>query len=1010
VSTCSRVLPFSSRMALASADAFEMVSNEFSSMNSLSIQSKAGAVRPGKRWKILLLILACYVIFATVGCGAGFAMPSDGLHASPTAVNFGDVPVNQEVDGSIMVSNSSPAPLMISKMSITGGAFSIQEKSDLPISIPAGSSRLLKVGFTPATVTDYSGQLTVLDPLAMPMAQIPLHGHGSSSGSAQFTLSDTALGFGSVAVNSSTTRALTLKSTGSLPLTVNSAAVSGAGFTIVGGRLPATLNQGQSMTLQVQFKPTAAGAATGKISIGSSSTSGSTAVVALSGTGTAAANPQLRVNPTSVVFSSLTVNTTKVLPLVLTSTGTSAVTVNSAAIAGAGFTIVGGSLPATLNPQQSVTLQVQFKPTAAGTATGKITVSSNSTSGSTAVVALSGTGAAAPKPQLTVSSTSLAFSSLTVKTAKVLPLVLTSTGTSAVTVNSAAIIGAGFTIVGGSLPATLNQGQSMSLQVQFKPTAAGSVTGKISISSNSNNGSTVVVALSGTGTAATNPQLTVSPTSLAFGSVTANTAKALSLVLTSTGTSAVTVNSAAIAGTGFTIVGGSLPATLNPQQSVTLQVQFKPTATGATAGKISIGSNSISGSTAVVALSGTGTAATNPQLTVSPTSLAFGSVTANTAKVLSLVLTSTGTSAVTVNSAAITGTGFTIVGGALPATLNPLQSVTLQVQFKPTVAGAAAGKITVSSNSTSGGTAVMALSGTGTAATNPQLTVSPTSLAFGSVTANTAKVLSLVLTSTGTSAVTVNSAAITGTGFTIVSQAFPATLNPQQSLTLQVQFKPTAASTASGQITVSSNSTSGSTAVVALTGTGAAANPQLTVSSTSLSFGSIAVNTATTLSVTLKSTGTTSVTVNSAAITGTGFSTIGGSFPLTLNASGTTTVQVQFKPTTAGAATGKLTISSNSSSGGTIAVSLGGTGTTTAHQVNLSWTAPSNTPDPVKGYNIYRSAGSGAMTLMNASIDTATSYVDSTVASGTSYNYVVKSVDSGGVESVGSNQIEVAVQ
>jgi hypothetical protein len=381
----------------------------------------------------------------------------------------------------------------------------------------------------------------------------------------------------------------------------------------------------------------------------------------------------------------------------------------------------------------------------------------------------------------------------------------------------------------------------------------------------------------------------------------------------------------------------------------------------------------------------------------------------NAAKALSLVLTSTGTSALTVNSAVITGAGFTIIGGTLPVTLNPQQSVMLQVQFKPTATGTASGQITVGSNSASGSTTVVALSGTGAAAANPQLTVSPTSVAFGSVTVNTPTIQTLTLQSTGTSAVTVNSAAITGAGFTIVSQAFPVTLNPQQSMTLQVQFNPTATGTASGQVTVSSNSTSGSTAVITLSGTGAAANPQLTVSSTNLSFRSIAVNTAITLSVTLKSTGTTPVTVNSVAITGTGFSTIGGSFPVTLNPSGTATVQVQFKPTTAGAATGKLTISSDSGSGGTVVVSLSGTGTTTAHQVDLSWTAPSSSPDPVAGYNIYRSTGSGAMTLINASIDTATSYMDSIVASGNSYNYVVKSVDSNGVESVGSNQIEVAV-
>jgi len=397
------------------------------------------------------------------------------------------------------------------------------------------------------------------------------------------------------------------------------------------------------------------------------------------------------------------------------------------------------------------------------------------------------------------------------------------------------------------------------------------------------------------------------------------------------------------------------------------------------------------------------------QLTLSTTALNFGSVAVNSAVTRALTLKSTGNQSLTINYAAVSGAGFTIVGGSLPARLRPYQSMTLQVQFKPTAAGGATGRITIYSNSASGSAKVVSLSGTGASAVNPQLTVSPTSLAFGSATVNTATLKTLTLQSTGTSAVTVNSAAISGAGFTIGSQAFPVTLNPQQSITLQVQFKPTATGTASGQITVNSNSTSGGTAVVALSGTGTTASSQLTVSSTSLNFGSIAVNTATTLSVTLKSTGTTAVTVNSASIAGNGFSTVGGSFPITLNPSGTATIQVQFKPTAGGAATGTLTISSNASSGGTLAVSLNGTGTTTAHDVNLTWTAPSSTPDPVKGYNIYRSTGSGTMTLMNGSVNTSTGYVDSTVASGTSYNYVVKSVDSKGVESVGSNQIQVAV-
>lgn len=290
-----------------------------------------------------------------------------------------------------------------------------------------------------------------------------------------------------------------------------------------------------------------------------------------------------------------------------------------------------------------------------------------------------------------------------------------------------------------------------------------------------------------------------------------------------------------------------------------------------------------------------------------------------------------------------------------------------------------------------------------------QLTESATSLSFGSVAVNSSATQSLALTSSGASPVTVSSVSITGAGFTIVGGTFPATLNPNQSLTLQIQFKPAASGAASGKLTINSNSTTGGTAVVSLSGTGTAANPQLTLGATSLSFGSVSVNSSATQSLTLSSSGTSPLTLNSASITGAGFTLVGGSFPVTLNPNQSMTLQVQFKPAASGSATGQLTISSNSSSGGTAAVSLSGTGAAVAHSVTLSWSAPGSSPDPVAGYNVYRVTGSGSAQLMNSSIDTQTAYVDSSVVSGTTYIYFVKSVDSNGVESVSSNQITEAI-
>jgi hypothetical protein len=168
----------------------------------------------------------------------------------------------------------------------------------------------------------------------------------------------------------------------------------------------------------------------------------------------------------------------------------------------------------------------------------------------------------------------------------------------------------------------------------------------------------------------------------------------------------------------------------------------------------------------------------------------------------------------------------------------------------------------------------------------------------------------------------------------------------------------------------------------------------------------VGLNIPATQSLTLTSTGTSAVTINAAAVTGTGFSISGATFPVTLNPSQVATLTVQFDPTTAGAATGQLTITSNSSTNGTATIALSGTGM--QPQVSLSWNAPSSSTDPVAGYNIYRSTGgSSSYQLVNSSVDAQTTYVDTTVQNGLTYDYIVESVDASGVVSSPSNTLSI---
>lgn len=72
--------------------------------------------------------------------------------------------------------------------------------------------------------------------------------------------------------------------------------------------------------------------------------------------------------------------------------------------------------------------------------------------------------------------------------------------------------------------------------------------------------------------------------------------------------------------------------------------------------------------------------------------------------------------------------------------------------------------------------------------------------------------------------------------------------------------------------------------------------------------------------------------------------------------------------------------------------------------LKLSWTSSSDSLSGIEKYYIYRSTSSGVSTSSVYASTTSTSYADSSVSSGTTYYYVVKSKDNAGNESGTSNE------
>jgi Abnormal spindle-like microcephaly-assoc'd, ASPM-SPD-2-Hydin len=403
------------------------------------------------------------------------------------------------------------------------------------------------------------------------------------------------------------------------------------------------------------------------------------------------------------------------------------------------------------------------------------------------------------------------------------------------------------------------------------------------------------------------------------------------------------------------------------------------------------------------AQSGNGSAGgSTGSLSVSASTVPFGVVAIGSSATAQVSLTNSSSAAVTVSNLALKSSTFSVDGvGTLPATIAANSSATLNVHFSPSAVGDASAQLVVTDNTLTTPSLTIQLLGSG-AQSVP---------ALSGLTCTNASI-----NSSGSDAcsVTLASAAPTGGVLVDLSSSNAAVKVPSSVLVAanatKVSFNATAASVSSSQsatLTAAANSADETFALTVNPAGSTSAGATLSVSATSIAFGNVPLSNPATQSVTLQSTGTGAVTVSAATASGTGFTVSGATFPLTLNPNQSATLSVQFDPTATGADTGKLTISSNSSSNSSAVVSLSGTGVPLA--VDLSWSAPSGS-DSITGYNIYRATGSSSsFQKLNSSVNSPASFMDASVQASTTYQYYVTSIDSSGAESTPSNTATVAV-
>jgi F5/8 type C domain/Abnormal spindle-like microcephaly-assoc'd, ASPM-SPD-2-Hydin len=482
-------------------------------------------------------------------------------------------------------------------------------------------------------------------------------------------------------------------------------------------------------------------------------------------------------------------------------------------------------------PATSATLQSQFQPVT-GNFWGLLNITEN-------------VGAA---PLVYSAQSSLSFAPVAVGTSYT-PQTVTITNTGPATANVSGVS------VTGDYSQTNNcgslaTGSSCVVSVTFHPTASGTRTGSLTVSSNAGNGA-ATVSLTGTGSGGGGTAtLAASPTSLTFGSTTVGSAAAAqNVTLTNSGTATAAVSS--IAATGDFSQTNNCGSSIAAGASCAVSVVFDPVATGTRSGSLSI-STSAANSPTSVSLSGTGASATGTNLAAGRSTSASsnnspylsGNVTdadagtywesANNAfpqwvqvdlgsaqsvgtVVLKLPPTWGARTQTLSLQGSTDGTTFSTLVGSAGYVFDPSSADTVTV----TVPTTSLRYLRVNVTANTGWPAaqlsdleVFAAAGGSSAS----LSTSPTSLTFASTTVGaTSGAQSVTVHNAGTAAGSVSSVAVTGDF--VQTNTCGSSIAAGASCAVSISFRPTATGGRTGSLTVTSSATNSPT-TVPLSGTG----------------------------------------------------------------------------------------------------------------------------------------------------------------------------------------------
>jgi trimeric autotransporter adhesin len=305
----------------------------------------------------------------------------------------------------VVLTNEGSSPLNIQSALIAGDQandFKLTDSNCSNAPILPNQSCNLGIAFMPRAGGERNAVLSLIDNANDSPQRVLVKGIGILR--ADLTIAPIALDFGTQNIDVLIEQEVTLANVGSASVTVDEITLAGegTGFSIAENHcIHIAIPAGGSCVVKVQFRPETTGSQSALLTVRDSS--GDTPhEVPLSGSGTLSPSAGAQVQPATLDFGSQSLENSSSREVLVTSSGTSPLTIASISIMGEGSTEFGadnGCSQRVLEPKQQCTLQLRFAPRAQGAHSAELLIFDNA-SNSPQRVTLTGSGyvAAVAKP------------------------------------------------------------------------------------------------------------------------------------------------------------------------------------------------------------------------------------------------------------------------------------------------------------------------------------------------------------------------------------------------------------------------------------------------------------------------------------------------------------------------------------------------------------------------------------------------------------------------------------